>query len=111
MEGINNLFIKKTPIIEVAVQAEEPVIFSREKEHSDHALIKNKINICRGAVTEKLGSPNVYETTKYLYASLYHPEQGDQMVSPSNRFPDRITTFRKALSILPSEIPTEKEFI
>ncbi len=111
MERINNLFIEKTPIIEAAVQAEEPMIFSKEKEHPDHTLIKNKINICRGAVTEKLGSPNVYETAKYLYVSLYHPEQGDQIVMPSDKFPDRITTFRKSLSILPAEIPTEEEFI
>lgn len=82
-----------------------------ENRHSDYQLIKDKINACRGAVTEKLGNPNVYQTAQYLYVALYYPEQSAQMITPNKEFPDRLMIFEKPLSVHPLQIPSEEEFI
>ena len=108
MEGNEDFFIKKTPTKEnLAPTSAE----SNENKRSDDELLMNKLRICRGVVTEKLGTPNVYETAKYLYFSLYNPNQAEQLIPANEKFPDDLDNFKKTLSTLPLEKPTQEEFI
>lgn len=112
METEKYLFAKKSSAEESEKQdGAESSEEKMESKHADYELIRNKINVCRGAATEKLGCPNVYQTAAYLYTALYHPDQGDQVIIPNSKFPDRLSIFQKSLSVGSLQIPSEEEFI
>lgn len=83
----------------------------QEFQHPDHNLIAKKFLISKSVTSEMYGSPNVYQSAVNLYASLYNPEEIDQLVNSNSKYPDRIPTMKQGLNIKPSKIPTKSEFI
>jgi hypothetical protein len=81
------------------------------KWHPDHNLIASKFLIGKAATKEKYGSPNVYQSALNLYAALYSPEEIDQLVDTSEKYPDRMPILKQRLSVKPEKVPSREEFI
>ncbi len=90
-------------------------IFEKEdveqQKHPDYDLIAEKLLISRGTTIEQFKSPNVYRAAEHLYAALYDPDSIDNLITPSDKFPDRIAVLKKQLTNAPLEIPSKEEFI
>ncbi|MEF3691572.1 MAG: hypothetical protein V3574_00765 [Candidatus Moraniibacteriota bacterium] len=74
-------------------------------------LLKEKMVICRADTTEKLGAVNIYESARKLYYALYFPDKIEEFVATNDKYPERMSFLKRALSDFKGEIPSEEEFI
>lgn len=79
--------------------------------HPDYDLIAEKLLISRATTTEQFGSPNVAKAAEHLYASLYEPEEIDQLIMPNEKFPNRMAILKTPLTSSVTNKPSKEEFI
>lgn len=101
----DHLLENDSPNIEQAEETQE------KTKHPDYDLIAEKILRCRAITAEELGSTNVYQAASYLYDALYHTKLIKEEISPSEKYPDRLTILTQELNLKPQKIPSREEFI